>query len=306
MAFAAYMNMAFYAVGSTSGTEGSQLNGRIIPDEERDGGFVWQDGPLTDIIRYGGVLLINEIDFLSERFTTHLFQVLDERREIALLDHKGEVIHAPDNFLVIADHNGTDARYRGTRQLNAALADRFAVKLNLDYNPDVEAKIVSSPTLRSIVADLRVQAKEGIIETPISTRMMMEFEEIALDLGTEFAIDNFLNAFDDDVRAPIEHTMNLRSNELMRDIARLVVRTEATVTKPTQDEWLGDEEFATYSDDQFYTPAELDGIGYEELVRRAKLTDFDEDEIDAMDSATLVNFLCGKHEYWDADVTVGA
>ena len=68
LAYASARNMPYYNVASHNGIEISQLLGQWIPTA--DGHYKWQDGAVTQIVRNGGVLLLNEINFMPERFTT--------------------------------------------------------------------------------------------------------------------------------------------------------------------------------------------------------------------------------------------
>jgi MoxR-like ATPase len=292
MAWAAYRDLAFYSVSSSSGTEGSQLNGRIIPDENNPGGFIWQDGPITDIMRYGGVILLNEVTFLPERFTTHFFGMLDKRREVNLLDHRGEVIAAPDNFLVIADHNPTT--YRGSREMNEAFVNRFPIKMFFDYDPVIEAQLVVSRHLLEMAGQIRVQINEGIIDTPVSTNMLVEFETLAVDLGLEFAMDNFANAFATDSREAIKGTLRTYKTRIATDINEIGKKHPAA---KADDSWLPSE-WIQYDDSQFYTRAEIKDKSLTELRELAEPTECDEEWLRKQNKAALIDFLTGDHPYW--------
>lgn len=292
MAWAAYRDLPFYSVSSSSGTEGSQLNGRIIPDENNPGGFIWQDGPITDIMRHGGVILLNEVTFLPERFTTHFFGMLDKRREVALLDHRGEVISAPDNFLVIADHNPTT--YRGSRAMNEAFENRFPIKLFFDYDPVIEAQLIVSDHLREMAGQIRVQVNEGIIDTPVSTNMLMEFETLAVELNLDFAMDNFANAFATDSREAIKGTLRTYRSRIAADIKNIGNKTQE---KSRSDSWLPSE-WITYDESQFYTRDEIKDKSLTELRALAEPTECDEEWLRKQNKAALIDFLTGEHPYW--------
>jgi MoxR-like ATPase len=202
LAYAAREKKRFYAIPSNVGIEPSQLFGKFIPDPE--GGFKWVDGPVTSIVRHGGVLLINEINFIPERVQTVLFGLLDKRRQIILLDHEAEVIDAHDDLLIIADMNPD---YQGTRPLNAALRNRFAVQVWWDYDPTIEAQLVVSEDLRVMAGKIRQQIASGVFLTPLSTNMLQEFETIAFDMGIDLAVMNFVNHFASDERSTIRQTV---------------------------------------------------------------------------------------------------
>lgn len=214
LAYSALREVPFYAIPSNVGIEPSQLFGKYIPAE--GGGFVWVDGPVTSIVRNGGVLLINEVNFMPDRIATTLFGLLDKRREIVLLDHKGETIRAhrgeecwcgAENcedkmVLVMADMNPD---YEGTRPLNKAFRNRFAVQLFWDYDDKIERKLVTAGSLVDMAQKMRQAFARGEFETPISTNMLQEFEEVYYALGIDFARINFVNHFEASERATVDN-----------------------------------------------------------------------------------------------------
>lgn len=216
MAFAARKRMPFYSVPNNVGIDPSQLFGKFVPDEDGIAVGVWQDGPVTDLVRHGGVLLINEVNFLPPRVATVLFSLLDGRREIALLDHKGEVIKAHPNLLIIGDMNPD---YLGTQPLNDAFRNRFEIQLQWDYDDKVEAALVKSKTLLSFAKNIRKRRRDGDIETPLSTNMMVEFENIAGQLGLAFAMENMVQHFTADDRKAIKEVLKQLETGLERDYA---------------------------------------------------------------------------------------
>lgn len=212
MAYAAKNDHAFYAVPSNVGVEPSQLFGKFIPDGE--GGFVWQDGPVTDLVRHGGVLLINEVNFIPPRVATVLFGLLDRRREITLLDHKSEVVKAHDDLLIVADMNPD---YSGTQQLNQAFRNRFGLQLHWGYDDKVERKLVGSETLLTMAKALRKQVEDGVLFTPVSTNMLQEFERVA-KFSYDLAILNFVNHFGSEERQAVGVVVNTHKENIGFDL----------------------------------------------------------------------------------------
>jgi MoxR-like ATPase len=228
LAFAAKKQLHFYGIPSNVGIDPTQLFGKYIPGD-KEGTFVWQDGPVTDIVRYGGVLLINEVNFMPERVSTVLFGLLDKRRQIVLMDHKGEVIraHLGKGFCWCNEANCNDKRvliladmnpdYVGTRPLNEAFRNRFEAQIPWDYDPETEAQLVSSDNLRALAQQLRNDFRNGGIQTPVSTNMLQEFEMFAVDFDIEFAFGNFVNHFATDERDAVELTVNAHKANIMSD-----------------------------------------------------------------------------------------
>ena len=190
LAWAESRGIPAYVVSFSVGTEKSTLFGKMIPTE--DGHFTWQDGAVTDLVRFGGLLILDELNSASERQLFEVHSILDKRRSITLTDHKSEVIIAPDNFIVIATQN---PNYEGTRDLNKALRNRFAVQLQYEYDPVIEAQLITSQSLLDMANQIREEIGKGTIKTPLSTNMLVEFEELTKELGLQSAIMSFVNHF---------------------------------------------------------------------------------------------------------------
>lgn len=228
-AWCALRGLRFGSLTSFSGADHTQMFGRTITNENAKPGdpqFIWVDGLVTDIFRNGGVLLVNEANMLPERIQAVLFGPTDSRRALTLMDHKGEVIkaHRPtvqkfvdgeyvDITCWCDDPGGVDCRskwvliiadfnpdYEGTRTLNKAFRNRWAVQLVFDYDPVVEAKLIRSASLRGLATDIR---NDDAYDTPVATNMLIEFEKIALGMGIDFACQNFINHFLDEERDTI-------------------------------------------------------------------------------------------------------
>lgn len=203
LAWASSRGYKYYNVSANVGLEPSHLFGMWIPTEQA-GVFRWQDGPVTTLVREGGVLLLNEIDFMPERITTVLFGLLDDRREIQLLENGGEVIKAHPDLIVIGDHN---PNYRGARPMNQAWKDRFQHKWEFEYDKAIERKLIPSPALLEVANKLRANADKGELDTPISTRSLVAFCKNIKNIGLDYAIDNYVNGFLDDEREGVKVVM---------------------------------------------------------------------------------------------------
>jgi MoxR-like ATPase len=245
LAWAAARGIPAYVISFSVSTEKSTMYGKMIPTE--DGHFAWQDGSLTDIVRHGGLVVLDEINAASERQLFEVHGILDKRREITLTDHKSEVIVAPDNFLVIATMN---PNYEGTRELNKALRNRFAVQLTWDYDPTIEAQLVQSKALLDMASQIREEIGKGTIKTPLSTNMLVEFEEITKELGLSSAIMSFVNHFD----ARRERS----SVKVVADTWSVNIEREIVGSKKTKKKSTGDVEIIEVDED-----ADLSNLGVE-------------------------------------------
>ena len=181
------------------------LIGQYIPDG--NGGFKWCDGVLTRFIRHGGIFVLDEINAAPAEILFVLHSLLDDERKIVLTQKDGEVIRASDKFMFIATMNPTeDAIYEGTKELNAALKDRFGVVLYYDYDEKIEKKIIKSEYVREVLKALRNSEE---IETPISTRTGKEYERAIELFGIETANEMFIARFRKEEREIVRETLTM-------------------------------------------------------------------------------------------------
>lgn len=213
-AYAAKNGDWYYSLPCDVSIDPSALFGKMSTTDT-PGKFEWLDGPVTQIVRTGGVLNISEVNFMPPKIAASLYPLLDGRRYVPLLGHKGEVVHAHERLLVIADMN---PNYRGTIELNDAFRNRFPVKIAWGYDTEVESRLVKSAELRNIVRKLRDMGSE--IATPVSTNLMMEFERMATapDLTFDFAVANFVMAFRANERDAVMNVFDMSKVKVQQEL----------------------------------------------------------------------------------------
>lgn len=217
MAYAALNGLPFDSIPCHGAIDDRAFFGGVMPLESTGNGgpkYRWVDGPVTKMVRYGGVLLLDEVSFLHPRIGAVLHPLLDKRRHIKLLGHEGETIEAHERFLVVAAYN---PGYEGTRPLNQAFKNRFSYELEFDYDPDIEGELVKHTSLLVIAAKLRERHMDGDLQTPISTNRLMEFEDVVDRLSFEFAIYNFVNHFSLAERPVVQEVLELHRGRLEPD-----------------------------------------------------------------------------------------
>jgi hypothetical protein len=260
-AYASKAEMLYYSLPCDVSIDPSALFGKIVPTE--DGEFEWVDGPVTQLVRYGGVLNISEINFMPPRIAAALYPLLDSRRYLPLLGHRGEVIrpHGPNCWceldedeckaqwlLVIADMN---PQYRGTQDLNAAFKNRFPIKVPWGYDKKVEGTLIGNPALLRFADQLRGKVGSEL-RTPVATNMLIEFEKFESALGLDFASSNFLAAFEEVERGAVEQVYKVHAGNIQqhydderakRDAADAKNRMRGSASKEGREEEFEDEEF---------------------------------------------------------------
>ena len=83
-----------------------------------------------------------------------------------------------------------------------------------------EKKFIKSDTLLELAKQMRADSIAGIYETPISTRILKNFQKFASEMNYDYAVDNFVNNFTDEEKSSVKllleaHRTNLES-ELVR------------------------------------------------------------------------------------------
>ena len=242
MAYAAAKGIYYYTIPCDVSIDPSSLFGKMMPTDVV-GKFKWVDGPVTELVRYGGVLNISEINFMPAKIAASLYSLLDHRRSVQLLGNEGEVVTAHPGLVIVADMN---PKYRGTMDLNLALANRFPLKVQWGYDATVEDKLIPSKSLLDLVRRIR---KETQIRTPIGTNMMQEFVEVAEELGMKFATANFVTCFAESERESVENMLDAASVEIGNEVAAhaklrgMKVDTDKVDELPEDPEWFKEEEF---------------------------------------------------------------
>lgn len=143
---------------------------------------IWERS-LADVVlvwRYFGVVVADEVGRIAPRQQSTLLPLFDARRRITLPTK--ESVRQADDVLVIATTNPPS--YAGVQQMDAALWDRFSPVIEWDYSPEVEEQVLSSAELRKMAGNVRTRSS---FDTPLSTRLLVEFESLVGDLGWAFA-----------------------------------------------------------------------------------------------------------------------
>jgi nitric oxide reductase NorQ protein len=161
----------------------ADLTGRyLIKNNET----IWTDGPLTRAVRRGGICYLDEVVEARKDVTVVLHPLTDDRR-ILPLDRTGELLHAPDDFMLVISYN---PGYQSVlKALKPSTRQRF-VALAFDYpKPEVEAGIVfretgldldQCKTLVRLAGRLRA-LKGQDLEEGASTRLLVACANLMAD-----------------------------------------------------------------------------------------------------------------------------
>ncbi|WP_193044964.1 CbbQ/NirQ/NorQ/GpvN family protein [Mycolicibacterium baixiangningiae] len=153
----------------------SDLVGRFMVT---GGDVVWTDGPLTRAVKNGAICYLDEVVEARHDSLAILHSLTDHRRAL-FLDRAGEVVEAPDDFMLVCSYNPA---YRSSlKELKPSFRQRF-VTLPMNYlPPDREAEVIVAETgVEPSTAQRLVQcarairtADEAFHFEPPSTRVLV-------------------------------------------------------------------------------------------------------------------------------------
>ncbi|MGQ9514658.1 MAG: CbbQ/NirQ/NorQ/GpvN family protein [Thermoproteota archaeon] len=128
----------------------SDLIGRYLLE---GGETKWSDGPLTRAVKTGGICYLDEI-VEARKDTTVVIHPLTDHRRLLPIEKRGEVIEAPDRFMLVISYN---PGYQSVlKNLKQSTRQRF-ICIKFNYPPrEVEVEIVAheSGVSKEVAEDL--------------------------------------------------------------------------------------------------------------------------------------------------------
>lgn len=182
----------FIRVNMTGDIESTVLFGQLVVE---NGATVWKDGPVTEAVRHGAVLLIDEWDVTPPEILFGLQWLFEEEGKLFIKempgDSKSKFLIPHENFRLVCAGNtvgqGDDTgRYSGTNVQNNASIDRFQTTIVLNYlAPEHEEKIVydcgsgvTKPTIKKMVSFanmIRTACNQNDINLTMSPRTLINW-----------------------------------------------------------------------------------------------------------------------------------
>jgi len=183
--------LPYKRISLNGATTPEELIGQLIPSNNGD--LVWVDGWVTRMVRYGGVLVLDEINACPPEILFVLQSLTDGERTLTLTQNDGEIIKAHKDLWIVCTMNPSDV-YIGTKSLNQSFRDRFEV-IEWDYDENVERKLGISEHILKVANQLRKMYKEGEFQSAVSTRALLQFEKNVQNIGKIPAREIFFNKF---------------------------------------------------------------------------------------------------------------
>ena len=194
---AAYLGRPFFRVSFDSTTERSEFVGA---DGLKNGNTEWQDGQVLQAYRTAGAIcLLDEASMVRPEFAATLHAMLEPNSTYTVTS-TGETVHRATGMCFIAADNtngsgDSTGRYAGTRPQNAALIDRFAYSMKIEFLPrDQEIALLikrgatqeHAEGIVNVFSRCRAQVGSTLVEPP-SLRAAFAFCKAAPVIGADAA-----------------------------------------------------------------------------------------------------------------------
>ena len=179
----------------------------------------WLDAPALKVIRYGGVVLFDEVNLAHPRVTAAFHGITSVLRRLDLPEN-GEVVRAGHGGLgeeqpVLIACALNPLGYSGTTRMNQAFRNRFPIPVKWPYLRSVEEQLVDSVALLDFADVIRSLSE---VQAPTSTNMLIEFERHVRIFGIEAAIELFCNHYDDDEVGPVKRALDAISDNVHDEV----------------------------------------------------------------------------------------
>jgi nitric oxide reductase NorQ protein len=177
----------------------SDLVGRFMVT---GGDVIWTDGPLTRAVKAGAICYLDEVVEARHDSLAILHSLTDYRRAL-YLDRAGEVVEAPEAFMLVCSYN--PAYRTSLKELKPSFRQRFVTLVMKYLPPDREAEIiVAEASIELSTARRLVQcatairtADEAFHFEPPSTRVLVTAAQLIAAGASE------LDAADACILAPL-------------------------------------------------------------------------------------------------------
>jgi hypothetical protein len=171
-------------------------------------GGVFCYGYLSLALKYGGFLVIDEINLANSEILSGLNSVFDNDRTL-IIQETGEKIKAHKDFFIAITLN--PANYEGRKILSEDFKARF-YKMTFDYDLKLthEKNLIKNKALIPFIENLRLLRINGEINKPLPITLFMDLErDLEVFKSERVAISNFLYNFNDEQKKSIKNSYEI-------------------------------------------------------------------------------------------------
>lgn len=175
------LSLEFYSISCSLGMSESQLAGWLVPTGA-GGKFEYRRSNFIRAYEEGGVFLMDEIDASDPNTLTFINSAIaNDSFSVPNRPNKRAKRHKDFVFIACANTfgNGANRMYVGRNQMDMATLDRFSCgTIEMDYDPDVEAVLISKDVL-VWGRKFRQKVTETQLRRVVSTRFLRDLSIMA-------------------------------------------------------------------------------------------------------------------------------
>jgi MoxR-like ATPase len=211
--FAAIIKAPIYRVNFHGMTTTDDIIGKLLPTGEGRVDFV--DGGVTECVRHGGILIMEELNACSQEVLFALHGLFDDFGSLVLVEKDNEIVSKHPMCKIFSTMNPSEYTYLypGTKDLSTAFASRIPIfrqvdfldnkseaKLLNDLYPSIAKKTVKEMVNVAVLA--RNFMREGKLNYVFSTRVLKNWASLTIRFGILRAAEiGFLGHMDSNARA---------------------------------------------------------------------------------------------------------
>ena len=227
-------------VNLNGGTTADELVGRLLINDK---GTYWVDGILTEAMRAGDFLVLDEINAALPEVLFVLQSIMDDDGYLVLTEKADkEIVHKHPDFRLFATCNPPE--YAGTKEMNKALLSRFAICINAEFPNATKEKEIVKEHLGDTVSESEMCLK--LIELANQTRKAKEIGTADYAINTRDILNTLrLSDMVDPMEAlalAFSNKLDISDNKALKTMARLVLpqtarkarATRRTITDPSE------------------------------------------------------------------------
>ena len=187
----ALVRRPFLRINLQGDIESSALFGQLVVE---DGATVWKDGPVTEGVRYGAVVLFDEWELMPSEIGMSMQWLLEDRGRLFLKEKPGPsggkmiIPHAEFRLVYAGNTVGQGdetGRHAGVQVQNTATIDRFSTVVHLGY---LSAKHETA-ILNKVVPDLDGEVIKKMLQYAELVRSCNQQNNITLTMSPRTLIN---------------------------------------------------------------------------------------------------------------------
>lgn len=162
---------------------------------EREGQYVWIDGPLLNAMRGGNPFFVDDFTLISPKVLAVVYPVMDGRGIVQVKGHPvprpdgswgPDVVKAAEGFFVIAGHN---PRVHGT-VFSEALRSRFTLHVHVPSDYELAELMGVDELVIKVAKNMETMRGEGTVNWVPQMRDLLNYMRVKENLGPDAALAN--------------------------------------------------------------------------------------------------------------------